>query len=76
MKNFFILFFLFSLFLLPVRAEESANEKSIRENRMGEIVVKAKPGAEISVEQLKHEFWFGCAISDGIFNGSSSEYNQ
>jgi len=48
-------------------------EKSIISIRKGELIIKAKPGAEVNVEQISHEFWFGCAISDQIFNGSASK---
>ncbi|HAM09955.1 MAG: glycoside hydrolase [Bacteroidetes bacterium GWE2_41_25] len=34
--------------------------------RKGELLVKAKPGDKVVVEQLRHEFWFGCAISNGL----------
>jgi endo-1,4-beta-xylanase len=60
-------------FFLPVNGQINDLEKLIDKNRKGEIVVKAKPGAKIRVEQQEHEFWFGCAISDGIFNGRASE---
>lgn len=80
MKNMFshklINFCLLILFLTPVRAEDFSIENSIEKNRMGEIVVKAKPGAVVNVEQLSHEFWFGCAISDKIFDGRATAYNQ
>ena len=48
-------------------------EQSIEKHRKGKIIVKSKPDSEVSIEQLSHEFWFGCAISDGIFNGRASE---
>ena len=44
-------------------------DQMIRQNRMGELAVKAKPGAAVRVEQVKHEFWFGAAISSSIFSG-------
>src|SRR5664280_1381273 len=47
--------------------------QSIVKNRKGELIVKAKPGTTITVEQLSHEFWFGCAITDQMFNGSAKE---
>lgn len=53
-------------------AQEDAINQSIAKNRKGELVIKAKKGAIVSVEQLRHEFWFGCAISEGMFNGSAS----
>ncbi len=46
---------------------------AISRYRKGEIIVKAKPGSKITVEQLKHEFWFGCAISNGLGSGKMSE---
>jgi GH35 family endo-1,4-beta-xylanase/peptidoglycan/xylan/chitin deacetylase (PgdA/CDA1 family) len=48
-------------------------ENAISEYRKGEIIVKAKPGSKITVEQLRHEFWFGCAISNGLGSGKMSE---
>lgn len=54
-------------------AQKNKNEQSDFMHRKGEIIVKAKPGAKVSIEQLEHEFWFGCAISDDIFNGRASE---
>ena len=32
--------------------------------------MNAKPGATVKVEQLRHEFWFGCAISNGFVDGT------
>lgn len=46
---------------------------AISRYRKGEIIVKAKPGSKITVEQLKHEFWFGCAISNSLGNGKMPE---
>ncbi len=71
---FIAVFLLFPL--VQLSAQSSAIDKSIAENRMGKITVKAKPGAKVTVEQQNHEFWFGCAISDGIFNGRASEADQ
>lgn len=34
--------------------------------RKGDLIIKAKPGDKVIVEQLSHEFWFGCAISNGL----------
>lgn len=41
----------------------------IRQYRMGELVIQARPGAEVRIEQLRHEFWFGAALSSGAFSG-------
>ncbi len=48
----------------------------IRQHRMGELVVQAKPGARVRVEQLRHEFWFGAALSSGAFSGRLSAEDQ
>jgi endo-1,4-beta-xylanase len=55
------------------QAQDTDLEKTIAANRKGEIIVKAKKGANVNIEQQAHEFSFGCAISDGIFNGRASE---
>ena len=68
-----------SLSQFPIcKAQNSEIDNSIAANRKGELIVKAKPGAEVSVEQISHEFWFGCALPDQIFNGSApkSEVDQ
>jgi endo-1,4-beta-xylanase len=44
----------------------------IRQNRMGELIVKTKPGAKVHVEQQSHEFWFGAAIANQAFDGRMS----
>jgi len=49
-------------------------EESIRQIRMGTFVIEAAPGAEIRVEQLRHEFWFGAALANHMFrSGPESE---
>jgi GH35 family endo-1,4-beta-xylanase len=53
-----------------------AIEARIREHRMAELLVKAGPGAEVHVEQLRHEFWFGAALSSGAFSGRMNAENQ
>lgn len=42
----------------------------IEKYRKGELIVKAKPGSTIKVEQISHEFWFGCAIANGLAGSS------
>jgi len=44
-------------------------DDAIRKHRMGALVIHAPPDIDVRVEQLRHEFWFGCAISSGIFGG-------
>ena len=48
----------------------------IREHRMGELLIKAKSGAEVHVKQLRHEFWFGAALSSGVFGGWLNDEDQ
>ena len=38
----------------------------ISEIRMGDIIVKTKKGADVKIEQVRHEFLFGTAITDGL----------
>lgn len=44
----------------------SALQARIRELRMGKVVVKTKPGADVAVQQIRHEFLFGTAIPDAL----------
>ncbi|MEK7675927.1 MAG: endo-1,4-beta-xylanase [Verrucomicrobiota bacterium] len=44
-------------------------DESIRQVRMGTLVMEAAPGAEVRVEQLRHEFWFGTALANQMFGG-------
>jgi endo-1,4-beta-xylanase len=53
-----------------------AIESRIRQCRMGDLIIKAKPGAEVHVEQLRHEFWFGAALSSGAFTGRMRAEDQ
>jgi len=54
-------------------SQSSETDISINQYRKGELIIKAKPGSEIIVEQISHEFWFGCAISDKFFNSPASK---
>jgi GH35 family endo-1,4-beta-xylanase len=45
---------------------------SIRKHRQGYILVKTTPNAKVKLEQISHEFWFGAAIANSIFDGSAS----
>ncbi|MHC4626851.1 MAG: endo-1,4-beta-xylanase, partial [Planctomycetota bacterium] len=53
-----------------------ALETRIREHRMGDLIVRAKPAADVHIEQLRHEFWFGAALSSGAFSGRLSAQDQ
>jgi GH35 family endo-1,4-beta-xylanase len=48
-------------------------EKVIEKHRMGTLMIEAAPGARVVVEQLRHEFWFGAAISSGMFGWRAKE---
>jgi GH35 family endo-1,4-beta-xylanase len=43
---------------------------------MGVLNVKTKPGAKVIIEQVAHEFWFGCAIPNSLADGSMPETDK
>ena len=50
---------------------------SIAKYRKGELLIQAREGSRIQIEQLSHEFWFGCAIPNSFGRGmSESDLNQ
>ena len=49
-------------------ADTTEIDQAVRRHRMGTLIIHASPAAEIRVEQLRHEFWFGAAISNGVFS--------
>ncbi|HLT80795.1 MAG TPA: endo-1,4-beta-xylanase [Cyclobacteriaceae bacterium] len=63
----------FLAFATVAYAQYPGIENDIAKHRMGKITVQAKPGDEVKVEQLRHDFWFGCALANGFGNGSMSE---
>ena len=67
-----------SLILLAYSPYTSAQypgiNDSIAKYRKGELIIKAKKGSKVTVEQMRHEFWFGCAIPNS-FPGNMSENN-
>jgi len=48
----------------------------IAKHRMGDLIIQAEPGAIIRVEQQRHDFWFGTAISHKAWNGEMNEEDQ
>ena len=44
-------------------------EGAINEHRKGVLVIEAPAGTEVTVEQKRHEFWFGAALANQAFNG-------
>jgi endo-1,4-beta-xylanase len=49
-------------------ADDAELNRAIQQHRMGTLTVQAQPGAEVRVEQVRHEFWFGAAIASGPFS--------
>lgn len=72
--------FLISLLLLCTSILVSAQYPGINEDiarhRKGVIVVQARPGEVVKIEQLSHQFWFGCAISNGFVGTSMSDSDK
>ena len=65
----------FSLLLVGaagIYAADADLDASIAKNRMGTLVIRTAPGAKVTVEQLRHEFWFGATLPGGIFSGRSA----
>ncbi len=63
------------------KAADTYLDESIRKIRMGTLVVETFPGAEVRVEQLRHEFWFGAALASQMFRrgtdvGQASQYKR
>jgi GH35 family endo-1,4-beta-xylanase len=44
----------------------SAINARIEKIRMGDIIVKTKPGSEVKIQQTRHEFQFGTAITNRL----------
>lgn len=42
-------------------------DSSIAQHRMGTLTIRSAPGARISVEQIRHDFWFGATLPGSIF---------
>jgi GH35 family endo-1,4-beta-xylanase len=47
-------------------------DASIQQQRTGTLSIRTAPGAKVSVEQTRHEFWFGATVPTGIFSGRST----
>ena len=59
--------------VLGVSSRGAELDEAVRGIRMGTLVIEAAPNAEVRVEQLRHEFWFGCALASQAFNGQIGE---
>jgi endo-1,4-beta-xylanase len=51
---------------ISAKLTPAAIEARIAEIRMGDIIVKTKPGADVKVQQVRHEFLFGTAITNHL----------
>lgn len=56
---------------IQTSAQYPGIDDDIARHRKGELIVNANRGDKVSVEQLTHEFWFGCAIANNLAGGSS-----
>ena len=56
--------------------QETALTSEIDKHRKGRLIVLANPGDKVNVEQLSHEFWFGCAISNSLISGKWTEQDR
>jgi endo-1,4-beta-xylanase len=48
------------------KVTDEAIDARIAEVRMGNIIIETEPGAEVKVEQVRHEFLFGTAINNNL----------
>jgi len=51
-------------------AASAAVDDAIGRLRMGTMVITTEPGAEVHVEQLQHQFWFGAALASQMLKVS------
>jgi endo-1,4-beta-xylanase len=51
---------------IAAKLTPSAIEARIAEIRMGDMIVKTSPGADVNVRQVRHEFLFGTAITNHL----------
>ncbi|MBN2327466.1 MAG: endo-1,4-beta-xylanase [Candidatus Omnitrophica bacterium] len=56
-----------SVLLLTSASHSDDLSQQIVQNRMGNLIVYADPGANVQIEQVRHEFWFGAALSNWMF---------
>ncbi len=54
------------------KVTDEAIDARIAEIRMGDIIVKTEPGADVKIEQVRHEFLFGAAITDNLAEKSGT----
>jgi endo-1,4-beta-xylanase len=76
-KKLIISFLTISLLVVVNSPDTNAQDKKLNESiakfRKGQLVVQAKQGSNVNVEQIRHEFWFGCAIPNSLAGGMSPD---
>ena len=55
-----------------VSAADADLDAAIAKNRMGTLVIRTTPGAKVTVDQVRHEFWFGATLPTSVFTGQKS----
>src|ERR1035437_8786905 len=53
----------------------AAIDARIAEIRMGDMIIKTKPGATVKIQQVRHEFKFGTEIGNGIVETEKDTYS-
>ncbi len=79
-KSIFLPPFIITFFVPACLAQDDISAKitpaaidaRIAEIRMGDIIVRTKPGAVVEVQQVRHEFLFGTAIGDHLPENSDN----
>jgi endo-1,4-beta-xylanase len=57
---------------VAAKITDEAIDARIAEIRMGDITVRTSPGADVKIEQVRHEFLFGTAITDNLAEKSGN----
>jgi len=66
--NKILLLLLVTFVVLASSAQSADLDDAIQRHRKGAFLVRTEPGAKVTVEQQRHEFWFGAAISSKVFH--------
>ena len=57
-------------------AQGDSMQEAIADCRTGMLTIRTRPGAKVQVNQTLHEFWFGAAISSGIFSDRADQADR
>lgn len=69
---YFLVILLFNVaYSLETYAQYPGINDSIAKYRKGQLIVQAKRGSQVTIEQMSHEFWFGCTLPNSIAGGMS-----